>query len=111
TATIARAHQRNYDLISILPTFVSGSFSESVLQPLAGAATTVMFAVSWTNSDKRKTAFANGQYLCVKRSAYDAIGGHEAIRGTLSEDVALARQLKAAGFKPRLGFGDTWATV
>jgi glycosyltransferase involved in cell wall biosynthesis len=111
TATIARANHRGYDLISLLPTFVSGSFAESVLQPLAGAATTVMFAVSWTNSDKRPTAFANGQYLCVKRSAYEAIGGHEAIRGTLSEDVALARKLKAAGFKPRLGFGDTWATV
>ena len=64
-----------------------------------------MFVVSWTNSDKRKkSAFANGQYLCVRRDAYDAIGGHEAIRGTLSEDVALARKLKSAGFRPRLGW-------
>src|SRR5262249_44426722 len=57
------------------------------------------------------TAFANGQYLCVRREAYEAIGGHEAIRQTLSEDVALVRKLKAAGFRPRLGWGDSWATV
>jgi glycosyltransferase involved in cell wall biosynthesis len=111
SATIGRAAERGYDLISLLPRFVSGTFSEGVLQPLAGAATTVMFAVSMTNSSKSKTAFANGQYLCVRREAYDAIGGHEAIRGTLSEDVALARKLKSAGFKPRLGWGDGWGTV
>jgi chlorobactene glucosyltransferase len=112
SATIGRAVERKYDLVSLLPTFTSGTFAESLLQPLAGAATTAMFVVSWTNSDKRKTsAFANGQYLCVRREAYEAIGGHEAIRGTLSEDVALARKLKLAGFRPRLGWGDSWATV
>jgi chlorobactene glucosyltransferase len=112
SATIGRAVERKYDLVSLLPTFTSGTFSESLLQPLAGAATTAMFVVSWTNSDKRqKSAFANGQYLCVRRAAYDAIGGHEAIRETLSEDVALARKLKLAGFRPRLGWGDSWATV
>lgn len=111
SATVARALERKYDLISLLPTFTSGTISESLLQPLAGAATTAMFVVSWTNSDKRKSAFANGQYLCVRRDAYESIGGHEAIRGTLSEDVALARKLKTAGFRPRLGWGDGWATV
>jgi hypothetical protein len=47
----------------------------------------------------------------VKREAYESVGGHEAIRGTLSEDVAIARKMKLAGFKTRLGWGDTWATV
>ena len=112
SATVGRAVERKYDLLSLLPTFTSATFSEGLLQPLAGAATTAMFVVSWTNSDKRKnSAFANGQYLCVRRDAYDSIGGHEAIRGTLSEDVALARKLKLAGFRPRLGWGDSWATV
>jgi chlorobactene glucosyltransferase len=111
SATIAWAKQREFDLISILPRFVSGTFAERVLQPLAGAATSGMFLIALTNSPEWKTAFANGQYLCVRREAYDAIGGHEAIRGTLSEDVAIARKLKSAGFRPRLGWGDSWATV
>lgn len=112
SATIAWATQRQFDLISILPRFVSGTFSEGVLQPLAGAATSAMFLIALTNSPQwPKSAFANGQYLCVRRDAYESIGGHEAIRGTLSEDVALARRLKIAGFRPRLGWGDSWATV
>jgi hypothetical protein len=112
SATIAWAKAREFDLISILPRFVSGTFSEGVLQPLAGAATSAMFMIALTNSPEwPKSAFANGQYLCVRRDAYEAIGGHEAIRGTLSEDVALARRLKIAGFRPRLGWGDSWATV
>jgi glycosyltransferase involved in cell wall biosynthesis len=112
SATIAWAAKREFDLISILPTFISGTFSEAVLQPLAGAATSAMFVIALTNSNEwPKTAFANGQYLCVRRDAYEAVGGHEAIRGTLSEDVAIARKLKVAGYRPRLGWGDSWATV
>src|SRR4051812_15164518 len=50
SATIAWAKTREFDLISILPTFISGSFSEAVLQPLAGAATSAMFVIALTNS-------------------------------------------------------------
>jgi hypothetical protein len=111
-ATIAWALLRKFDLISILPKFVSGTFAEAVLQPLAGAATSGMFLIALTNAPQwPKTAFANGQYLMVRRDAYEAVGGHEAIRGTLSEDVAIARRLKVAGYRPRLGWGDSWATV
>lgn len=111
SATIAWADKRQFDLISILPRFVSGTFWEGVLQPLAGAATSAMFLIALTNSPQWKTAFANGQYLCVRRDVYESVGGHEAIRGTLSEDVAIARKLKSAGYRPRLGWGDGWATV
>jgi chlorobactene glucosyltransferase len=111
-ATIGLSYKRGYDLVSLLPMFISGTFWEGFLQPLAGAATSAMFFIPWTNSNKRTgSAFANGQYLIVKREAYESVGGHEAIRGTLSEDVAIARKMKLAGFKTRLGWGDTWATV
>ncbi|HVT90692.1 MAG TPA: glycosyltransferase [Tepidisphaeraceae bacterium] len=111
-ATIAWATRRKFDLISLLPKFVSGTVAEGWLQPLAGAATSAMFVIALTNSNEwPRTAFANGQYLMVRRDAYEAVGGHEAIRGTLSEDVAIARKLKIAGYRPRLGWGDSWATV
>jgi chlorobactene glucosyltransferase len=42
-------------------------------------------------------ALANGQYLLVSRQAYDALGGHDALRGALVEDVEFARRLKADG--------------
>ena len=38
---------------------------------------------------------ANGQYMLFRRDAYDAIGGHEAVREHLVEDVGLGRLVAA----------------
>jgi hypothetical protein len=69
----------------------------------------------------RPAAFLSGQCLVVRRDAYDAVGGFAAVAGALVEDVALARKLKAAGYRlevrlaPELAavrmygrFGDLW---
>ena len=46
---------------------------------------------------KPRSALANGQYILVSRAAYDALGGHSALRGEIVEDVAFARRLKTDG--------------
>lgn len=50
-------------------------------------------------NDPRKpdAALANGQYILVRRAAYEALGGHAALRGAIVEDVGFARRLKADG--------------
>ena len=61
---------------------------------------------------KPKKAIANGQYILVSRAAYDALGGHTALRGEIVEDVAFARRLKADGrFRYILAGGDRIASV
>jgi chlorobactene glucosyltransferase len=45
---------------------------------------------------------ANGQLLCVEREAYDKIGGHEAVRSQLVEDIWLGRAAKRAGIRTAL---------
>ena len=52
-----------------------------------------------------KLAAANGQYLLITRSAYDAVGGHAAVAQSLLEDVALARAARNASFKIRFRYG------
>lgn len=42
-------------------------------------------------------SMANGQWLAFTRPAYDALGGHAAVRGEVVEDVALGRLVKACG--------------
>ncbi|HST57881.1 MAG TPA: glycosyltransferase family 2 protein [Longimicrobium sp.] len=42
-------------------------------------------------------SMANGQWLAFSRAAYQACGGHEAVRGEVLEDVALGRRIKASG--------------
>jgi chlorobactene glucosyltransferase len=44
-------------------------------------------------------AAANGQCIALRRSVYDAIGGHSAVRGKIVEDVALARLVKRHGHR------------
>ncbi|HUV88066.1 MAG TPA: glycosyltransferase, partial [Anaerolineae bacterium] len=64
---------------------------------------------------------AVGQFLLFRRPAYDAIGGHAAVRQDPVDDVALARRIKAHGLRWRLldgtshvycrmyhGFAEVW---
>lgn len=44
-----------------------------------------------------KHAIANGQYILVRRSAWEAIGGHEAVRNEVVEDLRLAQELARGG--------------
>ncbi len=44
-------------------------------------------------------SFAIGQLIVFRRSAFEAIGGYASVRGQISDDVAIARELKRAGFR------------
>lgn len=50
---------------------------------------------------------ANGQFILVRRESYAAIGGHEAVRGDVVEDLALAQRMLRTGHRVRLEFGET----
>ncbi|MEM0128937.1 MAG: glycosyltransferase family 2 protein [Thermoplasmata archaeon] len=56
------------------------------------------------NRPDSTAAMANGQFLLVRREAYAAIGGHEAIREQIVEDVALAQRARAAGMTLRVAW-------
>ncbi|GAB4320704.1 MAG: glycosyltransferase family 2 protein [Phototrophicales bacterium] len=68
------------------------------------------------------TAFgaANGQCMAWRKSAYKHVGGHEAVKDNVLEDVTLARKVKACGLRLRMADGnrlvrcrmyDGWASV
>lgn len=45
---------------------------------------------------------AVGQMLLIRRAAYLEIGGHAAVRSSIAEDLALARRIKALGYRWRM---------
>jgi chlorobactene glucosyltransferase len=49
-----------------------------------------------------RDAIANGQYLLFTREVYEGIGGHDAVRDEVVEDLALAQHVKRAGFALRI---------
>jgi chlorobactene glucosyltransferase len=110
--TMQVALEKQCDAISLLPRLESQGFWEGLLVPLAGAATTALYLVALTNNDhKRRTAFANGQYLLIRRETYDQMGGHQRVRDRFCEDVEIARYLKANGKKVRISWGADFAAV
>jgi glycosyltransferase involved in cell wall biosynthesis len=44
-----------------------------------------------------RDAIANGQCFLVRRDAYDAIGGHAAVRDTVAEDLMIGQRMAASG--------------
>lgn len=51
-------------------------------------------------------AAACGQFMAFKRKAYTKIGGHASVKDQVVEDVALARQIKKAGFSMKMYHGE-----
>jgi len=47
-------------------------------------------------------AVAIGQFILVRHAAYRTVGGHQAVRGSTAEDVALAKQFRAHSFTTRM---------
>lgn len=104
--------RKGFDLISLLPRLESHSTWEGLLVPLCASAASGMYLVPLTNNHlMTNTAFANGQYLMIRRKAYDAIGGHETVRDRYCEDVEIARLLKTQGWKPRVAWGQKFCSV
>ena len=63
------------------------------------------------NNPKRKAAYANGAFMLMRRSCYEAIGRHEAVKAEFNEDMHMARIAKARGLKLRVVSNDDLYTV
>jgi len=97
------ARQNEAALVSFSPEQIVASWYERALIPFVYLRLARYFSYQTISDPKSKAAAANGQFLMMRRDAYDAIGGHAAVAGDVLEDVALARKAKAAGF--RIWFG------
>lgn len=87
---------------SLIPRMRCESFWENVVQPLAGIVLMRSFPPFLVNWDRCPLAFANGQYILVERSAYEAAGGHKAVRDRFVEDIHLAKRIKSMGYPIRV---------
>jgi chlorobactene glucosyltransferase len=101
-AALTRAKADGADLVSVFPRQQCHSLWERLLLPFAFAQYLAAIGPRWANDDRAASAVANGQYLLIRRSLYERIGGHAAVRASLGEDVALAGLARRAGGRVRL---------
>lgn len=90
-------------LVSFSPEQITEHWYERALIPFVYTRLAKHFSYEAVNDPSSKAAAANGQFLMIRREAYEAIGGHVAVASEVLEDVALARRAKSGGF--RLWFG------
>jgi glycosyltransferase involved in cell wall biosynthesis len=103
--SLREAQERGAALLSYSPRQDVHGFWEKAVMPVIFAELAMVYRPSQVNDPASQVAAANGQYLLISREAYDAVGGHAKIAGTLLEDVALARAVKASGRRISFRYG------
>ena len=86
-------------LLSYSPKQEVQGFWERVLMPVIFAELAATYRPADVCNPALPAAAANGQYLLIRRDAYEAIGGHAAVAANILEDVALAKRAKQAGYR------------
>lgn len=102
TRAMESARAAKLDAISILPIIECRSVWEKMLMPLFGMLAMLLEPLDRTNRPGAEESRFSGAFILVRRAAYDAAGGHAAVRADILDDLALARRLKAAGSAIRL---------
>jgi len=87
-------------VLSGLPFQVMGTWAERLSLPFLRFGTQGLLP-SWITRWRPWPAFALavGQFLAFRRSTYEALGGHAAVREHVVEDMALARRAVGAGYQ------------
>lgn len=99
SAALAAAQQCGADLYTVMTAQILGSFWERTVMPLIFTALSVGFSPRRVNAPERRDAIANGQFILIRRAVYEAIGGHEAVKGEIVEDKAISEKVKWDGFR------------
>lgn len=97
-AAMATFEQRRPTLLTLLPFFEMRGIGENASMPML-AITCFTFLPTWLSNRTRGVALAigGGTGNLVLRDAYDAAGGHEALKDSVVDDVALARLIRRSG--------------
>ena len=94
-----KAVETRADLFTVMTFQITETFWERVVLPLVMTALSVGFSPRKVNDPRRRDAIANGQFILIRRSVYDAIGGHEAVKDQIVEDKAISEKVKWSGFR------------
>lgn len=103
-AAVALRQRRGLDMLSLLSRLAVESMFERVIQPVASFELLRQYPLERVNRSpedtvRRQRPFANGQFILFRREAYERLGGHEAVRDELLEDIAFAKLAHAARMK------------
>jgi hopene-associated glycosyltransferase HpnB len=120
---VAAAERHDLDMASEMVTLSCDSWAEKALIPAFVFYFQLLYPFAWVNNPLCGTAAAAGGTVLLRRRALIRIGGIEAVRGALIDDVALAGAVKTGGriylghsaqarsIRPYPEAGDIWRMI
>jgi chlorobactene glucosyltransferase len=104
---VGALEQERADLVTLAPRQLCVSPWERLVMPQVWLLLGLRYHPSTVNRARRaRDVIANGQFIMVRRSSYEAVGGHAAVRGEVTEDLALAQVFWAAGRRIYFAFAE-----
>lgn len=105
-SAVAAAMEYAVDLLCPFPRQLADGPAERLLQPLLAWSWLTFVPLRWAERSQRPSlAVATGQFLVVRRAAYDRAGTHGAVRAAVLEDLALARAVRRTGGRTTVADG------
>lgn len=90
---------RGLDHLALMPGLVSGGYWEDVTKSYFAMLFLVGVKAWAAGSASRDIYVGIGAFNLVRRAAYEGIGGHEALRLEVADDLMLGKKIKQAGYR------------
>jgi chlorobactene glucosyltransferase len=98
-SAVEAAAARNLDLLTLAPRHELKSFAERLMLPCGLYLLGFYQNLEKIQSPGSDQVVATGQFMLLRRVAYEAVGGHAPVHDAICEDVELALLMKRRGFR------------
>jgi chlorobactene glucosyltransferase len=105
-SAVEAASDRKLDLLTLAPRHELKSFAERLMLPCGLYLLGFYQDLDKVQAPESDAVVATGQFMLLRREAYDAVGGHAPVRDAICEDVELALLMKRRGYRVLLMDGN-----
>lgn len=98
--TLSTMDKKEASMLSGFPNYPNNHFLSHMLVPLQHMVVLLHLPLFVANkTTKPLYTAACGIFIMIEKKAYEAVGGHASVKGSLVEDVHMAREVKKHGYK------------
>ncbi len=97
--TVAFAMAKGVDFLTLQPWYEVRGLWERIVLPAGLTPLLLVFPPHRVNDPNNDMVMANGQFILVRRDAYDAVDGHAGVRDRMMDDFSLAEAVHRAGYR------------
>ena len=105
-ASVQLLRSRALSMLSLFSAPTHKYWFEMVVQPVTSLMLLKLFPMTRANAARGRRPFANGQFMLFERAAYQALGGHAAVKDDLLEDLAFARRMRRVKMEQGVAVSD-----